>query len=190
MARETIFKALWRLNKVWPLVLGGLLVVNLGVFTGLNQLVLPNLETLERQFIEAQGLSRKSQQELAAAGTPLAAFHQGQEDLAEFREHIPPRSDLTTLIGELFSLAQQAGLSIDQVNYDPKEIAEERLLRYGLTFAVTGTYRQVKQFVYLLEQSERLISIENIALSGASEDGEGRVSLRLMLSTVFRTEIS
>ncbi|BCR05766.1 hypothetical protein DESUT3_28350 [Desulfuromonas versatilis] len=189
MARETIFQALWRLNKLWPSVLAGLLVLNLLVFTGLNQWVRPELESLEREFIEAQALSRKSQQEQASAGTPLAAFHQGQQDLAAFRERVPPRSDFTSLINELFALAQQAGLTIDQVNYDPKEITEERLLRYGLTFAVTGTYRQVKQFAYLLEQSTRLIAIEKITLSGAGEPGQGRVSLRLMLSTVFRMEI-
>ncbi len=190
MARETILQALWRLNKPFPLAILALLVLNLALYGVLTFGVSPRLEALEREYIDLQAMTRQSQQELAAAGTPLAAFRKGQQDLEEFREMIPPRKDLTALVGELFSLAEKAGLTINQVHYSPKEIPEERLLTYALNFSVTGTYRQIKLFVYSLEQSERLIAIERISLSGGGESGQELVSLSLLLSTVFRTEIS
>jgi hypothetical protein len=92
-----------------------------------------------------------------------------------------PQSEFPALLGEIFSLASQAGLAIDQIGYQPKELEGQGLLRYGLAFSVHGDYGQVKRFIYSLEQSERLFVIDGLTLSGGQEAGEATVELRLQL---------
>ncbi|MEJ2699546.1 MAG: type 4a pilus biogenesis protein PilO, partial [Desulfuromonadales bacterium] len=71
----------------------------------------------------------------------------------------------------------------------PKE-EEKGLLSDALSFTVTGKYEQVKKFIFSLEQSKRLIALEQISLSGGEQSGKEQVSLHLKLSTYFRTEAS
>ncbi len=190
MTRETTLQALWRLNRGFPLVIGVLLVINILAYALMSLLVTPKVSALERRFIEEQAQVRSLRQLHSSAASPQELFRHNRDDLEKFREFIPHKGQFTALIQELFSLAQGAGLTINQVNYDPRPIPGERLLQYGLNFAVTGDYGQIKRFVFSLEQSSRLIAIEQISLSGAAVDGQNRVSLNLRLSTYFKTEAS
>jgi type IV pilus assembly protein PilO len=103
---------------------------------------------------------------------------------------IPPRSELSAFIKELFSYADSSKLEIKQINYQPAWDEELALLSYNLQFSVSGEYRQLKKFIHLLEGSERILIISDISLSG----GEGRkeknaeVSLRIQMKTFFRGE--
>lgn len=189
MERESILLAAWRLNRVFPLVIGGLLLLNIAVYLVISFSTSPQLNALERQLIEQQASLREGRAG-AAAQNPVKAYRQGESDLNKFAEAIPPKSEYTALIGEIFSLAGRAGLAIDSIGYDPKEIAGQNLLRYGLAFSVKGDYGQIKRFIHSLEQSERLIVIEDLALSGGGQPGEAQVELRLRLATFFRTEAS
>jgi CBS domain-containing protein len=63
---------------------------------------------------------------------------------------------------------------------------DNALLRYQLTFTVNGPYRAIKQFVHTLEQSPRLIIIQQVGLQGADQPGGSDVRLQLNLDTFFR----
>jgi len=189
MARESILLTAWRLNKKIPLLIGGLILLNIAAYAILSNVVGPRLDALERRYIERQSQVRQVRltgQSGAAAGSPREIFRRGEEDLGKFRAAIPSRTEFTALIGEIFSLATNAGLSIDRIGYEPKEITGHELLRYTLNFSVSGDYGQIKRFVYSLEQSDRLIAIEELSLSGESK--EGKVNLRVRLSTYFKTD--
>jgi type IV pilus assembly protein PilO len=186
MAGVSLLRAAWQAEKKLPLVVALLLLVNLGIFVGMRYYLLPQVEQLERVYIERQAAIRKGHAEERSPQEPQEDLWGAKNDLQVFWQAIPPRAELTVLIGELFMLADEAGLSINQINYDPKEVEGRPLLRYGLNFSVSGEYAQVKRFVYSLEQSERLIAIENVALSSAGEPEQGQVNLSLKLSTLFR----
>lgn len=188
MGRESIFLAAWRLNKTVPLLIGGLLLLNVAAYALMTYVVAPGIDNLERRYIERQSSVRQVRQTGAATGSPQEIYQRGVEDLEKYREAIPSRAEFTALIGEIFSLAQRAGLSIDRVGYDPNEIPERGLLRYALNFSLGGDYGQVKRFVYSLEQSERLIIIEELSLRGG-ETAQGDVDLRIRLSTYFRMDV-
>lgn len=191
MARESLLVAAWRFNRKYPLIILGLLLLNLAVYFLMVYLVTPWVGELERRFIEQQAQVRQTQQGLAALATPQTIFRRGQSDLQSFRDQVPLRSEFPALMSDLYLLARKAGLDIERITYDPKLLTEAELLRYGLVFAVAGDYGQVKKFVHSLEQSSRLIAIEEIALSaGENEQGKSSVLLRLRLSTYFKADPS
>ncbi len=191
MARESLLVAAWRFNRKYPLVILGLLFLNLVVYFLMLYLVDPWVGGLERRFIEQQAQARQAQQGLAALATPQSIFRRGQTDLQSFREMVPLRSEYPALMSDLYLLASKAGLDIERISYDPKIVTEAELLRYGLVFSVAGDYGQVKKFVHFLEQSSRLIAIEEIALnSGENDEGKTSVMLRLRLSTYLKADPS
>ncbi len=189
MNKESLLLAAWRLNKKIPLLIAVLLIVNCLVFLGLQYFLSPRLEGLERRFIKVQNEVRKQRAGSQDSGQAQAVFWRAQDDLGIFVERIPPRAGLTGLIEELFDLATSAELGIDQINYDPQPIEGRDFLRYSLVFSVTGKYKQVKRFVYSLEQSDRLITMEQIGLTGEADSARGDVSLSLRFSTLFRKEV-
>jgi type IV pilus assembly protein PilO len=186
MAREALLQAVWRTNRILPIVLGLLLLVGV-LLLGINSLVVtPRLENLERDFIRRQEAYRQARLAGESADTPEALFRQGQADLETFRQAIPPRGDFPALVGDVFDLAGITGLTIDRIEYAPKILESEGLLQYSLTFNVGGSYGQIKKFVYLLEHSTRLIAIEELALNSAQTPDT--ISLRLKLATYFRMD--
>jgi type IV pilus assembly protein PilO len=190
MERESILLAAWRLNRILPLLVGGLVLLNVVAYLSLNYLASPQRDALEKQLMELQARVRQNRQSDAETKTPAEIFRRGEADLQKFRAVIPSKSGFPALLGEIFSLAGQAGLTIDQIGYQPKEVEGRGLLRYGLAFSVNGDYGQIKRFIYSLEQSERLIVIDSLTLSGGRESGLATVELRLQLATFFRTEAS
>lgn len=192
MARESILLTAWRLNRRIPVLIGGLILLNIAAYSIMSYVVLPRINALERRYIDRQAQVREARltgQSSASAGSPREIYRRGEEDLEKFRGAIPSRTEFTALIGEIYSLAEKAGLSIDRIGYDPKEVEGRGLLRYALNFSVSGDYGQIKRFVYSLEQSDRLIAIEEISLSGGGKSAEGEVNLRVRLSTYFKTDI-
>ena len=86
-------------------------------------------------------------------------------------------------------LAAKNDLDINQVQYSPKLLPDQGLLAYSLEFSVTGSYGEIKHFIFGLEQSPRLISIDQLGLSAAARPGRQRqVALSLRLTTYFRSE--
>lgn len=190
MERESILLAAWRLNRFYPLLISSLLLLNVAAYLLLSYVASPKRDALERELMDLQSRVRQSRQLAVEAKSPAEIYRRGEADLQKFRTAIPAKSEFSALLGEIFSLADKAGLSIDRIGYQPKEIEGQRVLRYGLAFSVHGDYGQVKRFIHSLEQSERLIVIDGLTLSGGRESGEAQVELRLQLTTFFRTENS
>jgi type IV pilus assembly protein PilO len=188
MGHESYLRAAWRLNRIFPLAIGALLLLNAAAYLLLGHVAEPQRRSLEQQLLELQARSRQDRLADAATKTPAEIYRHGATDLQTFRAAIPVKGEFPELLGEVFSLAGRAGLAIDQVGYQPREVEGQALLRYGLAFSVRGDYGQLKRFIHALEQSQRLITIDGLTLSGGRDPGEAPVELRLQLATFFRTD--
>lgn len=184
MSRVPYWLAAWRVNRVVPVVLAGLLLVDVVLYVVLTTSVFPAEGAAQRDFLTAEGQLRSRR---APRLGSAEALRQSEADLARFRQGIPAREDFSALIGDLYALAGDCELLLTQISYQPKELADQELLAYSLNFSVAGTYPQLKRFIHGLEQSRRLLLIEDLSLGGdpASDDGEG-VTLNLRLTTYFR----
>lgn len=185
---KSLIVAIWRTNRTFPLIMAALLVANILLFLGLSRMYSPRVEELERRYLAAQGEAHEAALRRERMATPQGRFQKNQEDLQTFRAAIPPRGEFSELVREIFSLADGAGLVIERVSYEPQ--AEGNLLRYSLSFSVTGDYGQIKKFIHSLEQSPRMIAIEELALSGKEAAEGGGVSLRVRLATYFKSQAS
>lgn len=183
---ERLLTAVWRTNRVFPLLLAGLLLLNALAFLGISTFISPEVKELERRYITTRADARQELRRREELATPQQRFRKNEADLQAFWKAIPPRGGFTDLVREIFSLASEAGLAIERVAYEPK--AEGRLLNYALSFSVSGDYRQIKSFIHAIEQSPRIIAIEELALAG-KEGAEGEpVTLRIRLTTYFTSQ--
>ncbi len=192
MDRIRSITAIWRTNRIFPVSIFTLFLLNIGIFLGLTYYVTPGVEMLERQYLRRQATVRQEMQAREAAETPLKIYRRGKEDLTSFYEAVPSRERFTSLIKEIFSLAGNAGLNIEQISYSPEALNDGKLLQYTLGFSIAGDYRQIKKFIFSLEQSRRIIAIEGLSLTGRrdSKKNSESVNLTIRLSTFFRTDVS
>lgn len=188
MAREGLLIAVWRVNKVYPWVIAVLLVLNVLVAVFLYSYWSPKVEGMERELMSKQTRLRTVKAQSGMVLSPQEYFRQGEEDLETFFNAIPKESEFTGLIEELFRLAQEAGLTIDAISYSPKPLEEWGLLQDSLSFSINGSYGQIKQFIFSLEQSPRLMTIEQLSLGNTGSDDQQQVTMRVQLVTFFRLE--
>lgn len=181
MKQRPFLLTLWSINRSVPLILGALLAVNLlGLLFNLL-VVTPQLDRAERELVDVQRQLRRGE-----SASPRQAYAQGSTDLARFRLLLPSNRNFSELIGDLYALAASCNLEIGQISYAPKALPETEMLSYALKFSVTGTYDELKRFVYGLEASQRIVVLDQMVLNAArGEEGEALVTLGLSLTTYF-----
>jgi type IV pilus assembly protein PilO len=184
MQRETVWQAAWRANRKLPLLLLGLLLLNLVAYFMPLQWLARDADETQREFIRLQSEERGPGR--GGVLTPAEAYARAVDDLQRFRAAIPDQKELSGLVDELFRLAERSGLTISRVQYSAKADIGQQLLHYEIRFEVSGSYDQVRKLVHAVEQSPRLLTIDALALGGGRS--EGNVSLRLQLTTFFRTD--
>ena len=186
MIREPAWKAVWRVNRIIPICLLGILVINVLILLFLNLRMEDKASRIQSEFIRLQAEERRTQTGRDDSASELVIYSRGLEDLQKFRQAIPDKSKLSGLVNELFSLADRAGLTIKSVNYNSDSDPKQKLLEYKITYQVAGNYNQIKKMIHMIEQSDRLIAIDELSL-GSARKGES-VSLSLVLTTFFRTD--
>ncbi len=187
MAAMSYIKAIWQQNRILPVLIGVLLVLNLAAFSLAEFYLVPRVSSLEQRLLDRQGQLRRQQQGRDPDTTLRTAYRQGREELERFQQAIPEKARFTLLIEDLFAMAHAAGLDIRQIDYSPKVIESNLLLSYTLVFSVGGSYEQIKKFVFALENSPRVIALDELSLSHAEAEGQS-VTMRLRFTTFFRAD--
>ncbi|MCK5826853.1 MAG: type 4a pilus biogenesis protein PilO [Desulfuromusa sp.] len=183
-----LITAVWEQSRTPIIVIIVLLLLVISIFVGQRWISEPNLLALRTEQSQLQQHIRQRQMEFANSGIPVSTAEKVEKNLQQFDHLIPAQTDFSDFIGELFEWAQQAGLDIHQISYQPEYEKETEFLRYGLSFSVKGSYSQVKKFIHLLENAQRILLIEKISLTGSSSNkkSKNKVSLRIKLSTYFQ----
>ncbi|MBN2429154.1 MAG: type 4a pilus biogenesis protein PilO [Deltaproteobacteria bacterium] len=179
-------KKIWETNRFLPLLTMVLAVLTLVLFLCVNWWLKPRAAELQSQLAGRQQLFNR----LAGSGEsrlPVGELvKRGRADIKLFWDKIPVRRDFPTLVSEVSSLATMAGLTVDRIQYSPEDMPEKKLLRYGLNFTVGGEYPKVKKFIYLIEQSERILTLDEISFLGRGDAQESGVQMNIRLSTLFK----
>lgn len=184
MNRKSVLVAVWSAHRLLLLGLGSFFGLNILLFSLLYFGIAPKLAQTERELALLQQQLRRND-----TVAPQQAYAEGLKDYERFRALLPSLRNFSELIGDLYSLAEQCNLEISQIGYTQKELSETGLLAYALRFSLTGTYDELKRFIYGLEESKRLVVIEQVTLNTAKgEEGAALVSLNLSLTTYFGTE--
>jgi len=184
MRWKELARQLWKSHRSSLVLLGALLILNLLLLVTLEQFVTPRVAEQESTFLKRQAEIRQLlRNQGGATNTPEQEYLVAAQDLSKFRLTIPDYQEFTGLIEELLVLSSRAGLNITRIGYGSEQLKESELLKLELSFNVAGDYAQIKRFLHYLEQSARLIAIQQIDLQSADDKG---VNLRLNLTTYFR----
>lgn len=185
--QHSLLSVLWQQNRVQIGLIILLFVIMIGGYAVKYRVVDPYLQHLSTAQFRLQQQVRQRQVEFSNSGIPVSTAEQIKQDLEQFNSLIPEQEFFSTFLGELFSWAQESGLGIHQISYNPEREEGAGLFRYGLGFSVNGDYMQLKKFLYLLENSKRMLIIDKISLSGINADKNGKsVNLRIELTTFFQ----
>jgi Tfp pilus assembly protein PilO len=174
------------------IVLTVALVVNMLVFAfvvyPLSQRV-ANIE--QRNQAAAQALAQARTEHAQAQGT-LTGKARASAELATFYRDVLPQDlagarRLTYL--RLARLARESNLEYERSTYAPVAENDSTLTRLQIQMVLSGTYAEMRDFIYQLETAPEFVVIDNIQLAEGSE-GTGSLVVTLDLSTYYRVTAS
>jgi len=128
-----------------------------------------------------------TQQKILEEQQPDQAYQKKYGELQQFFASVPLADNLPELVTDLYNLSRKSGISLNNISYAPKQISELEYLQYDIKFSVDGSYRQIKHFLHVIEQSPRLWAIGGIVLNGKEMNHHRSIHLDIALSTWFRT---
>jgi Tfp pilus assembly protein PilO len=167
-------------------VLAALAALNLILYLTLN---LPRLhrETVEQRRVDAvtQGLSevsrrvgimRELDQRFETEKGKVVTFY---GDLLGTKEN-----RMIRIQREVRTIAASLGMDPESIGYQPEFLDKVGLVRFSLSVPLVGDYRNLRQFIHKIENSENFLIIDSVALGG-SRDGGALLDLNIQLSTYF-----
>lgn len=100
-------------------------------------------------------------------------------DIQKFNNILPLRDEMTKIIRELNSLAKESSLVLYDVSYESKKNAKGDIFPISFSFPLEGKYSNIKDFIYKLEISKRLITIDDLSLEKASGKEDIRLKIKV-----------
>jgi Tfp pilus assembly protein PilO len=175
---------IWREKQLLLVVLGILLIANLIYFFTYRVQFEERLQDYAARAEQSQGRLDQARATRVAAERELAAYRKVQHDIQDVYENrwSTEAARLATLIEEVKRLAVVSQLVPQSYSFAHVAGAPEAS-SVAITFAVQGTYQQVRRLINLLELSQQFVIVDQITLSGRGEDV---LTLNLHVKTLFR----
>lgn len=170
---------------VMPLAVA--LVVNVLVYVLLvSPLAARVANVAERELAAEQALAAARQEHGQAEGAQTGKARASAE-LATFYEDVLPQDlsgarRLTYL--RLAQLAREANLAIRRVSREPLVERGSTLTRLKIDMVLSGTYADMRSFIYQLETAPEFVVIDNVELAEGADGGSLVVTVEL--STYYR----
>jgi Tfp pilus assembly protein PilO len=141
----------------------------------------------QRDQAAEQALTEARVEHTQASGT-LNGKARASAELATFYRDVLPQDlagarRLTYL--RLARLARDSNLQYERASYDPTVEADSSRTRLRIQMVLSGTYADMRDFIYRLETAPEFVVIDNVQLAEGS-DGNGSLVVTLDLSTYFR----
>lgn len=142
----------------------------------------------ERERAAEQALAQARAEHATAAGT-LTGKSRASTELATFYNDVLPKDlagarRLTYL--RLAQLARESDLEYRRATYAPTVDSESTLTRLQIQLVLSGTYSNMRAFIYQLETAPEFVVIDNVQLAEGA-DGGGTLVVTLDLSTYYRS---
>jgi Tfp pilus assembly protein PilO len=163
------------------------LLVNVLVYVLLVYPLSQRVANVEQRNQAAEQALSAGRADYAQANGTLTGKDRASTELATFyKDVLPPDLSgarrLTQL--RLQQLARQSGLEFERAGYDPMPERNSTLTRLNITMVLSGSYANIRTFIYQLEAAPEFVVIDNVALTEGSEGGQLVVTLQL--STYYR----
>jgi Tfp pilus assembly protein PilO len=143
----------------------------------------------ERERAAEQTLAQAKAAHDQASGT-LTGKSRAAAELTTFYQDVLPQDlagarRLTYL--RLARLARESGLDYRRASYAPVVETGSTLTRLQIQLVLSGTYPDMRNFIYQLETASEFVVIDNVHLAEGADEG-GSLVVTLDLSTYFRNQ--
>jgi Tfp pilus assembly protein PilO len=143
----------------------------------------------ERERAAEQTLAQAKAAHDQASGT-LTGKSRAAAELTTFYQDVLPQDlagarRLTYL--RLARLARESGLDYQRASYAPVVETGSTLTRLQIQLVLSGTYPDMRNFIYQLETASEFVVIDNVHLAEGADEG-GSLVVTLDLSTYFRNQ--
>ena len=85
---------------------------------------------------------------------------------------------------EVRKIAAGLGMDPESISYQPEFLDKVGLVRFTINVPLVGDYRNLRQFINRIENSENFLTVDSVTLGG-SKDGGALLDLSIQLSTFF-----
>ena len=165
-----------------------LLVVNIVAYFAIVSPLARSVANIEQRDRAAERSLAAAQAELSEVSGMLTGKAKASGELATFYNDVLPQDlsgarRLTYL--RLARLARGANLDYERSSYSPTVETDSTLTRLGIQMVLSGTYANIRTFIYELETAPEFVVIDNIQLSEGGRDS-GSLVVSLELSTYYR----
>ncbi len=187
MKSSSFLQVFWEHNRARVVMILVLIILTVAALTVRLLAVEPRLQSLNEERFRLQQLIRQRKADFVDSEIPISMAAQLDKNIQKFNALIPEKKLFSLFLGDLFAWSEEAGLELDQIQYNPESDEGTGFLRYGINFSVKGSYAQIKEFIHLFEQSERILLINKISLNGSGSRGkDDQVSLNISATTYFK----
>ena len=155
-----------------------------------NQAISKNSElaSLQKKIAEAKEDMVNRQEQLESINRQIDIK---RDEVNERFEKLLEKSDnYTIFIEQVQRKAKALDILIQNSTYDsPTQSAEtSKYLEFKFNATVTGQYNKMKRFLWEVENAMgRLVKISNLEINAPVSDKQGNISMKLTLSTFFKS---
>ena len=167
-------------------VLAAVAALNLILYLTLN---LPRMhrESVEERRVEAvtQGLSELSRR-VGIMKDLDQRFETEKQKVDTFYNDLlgDKENRMVRIQREVRKIAAGLGMDPESISYQPEFLDKVGLVRFTVNVPLVGDYRNLRQFITRIENSENFLMIDSVTLGG-SKDGGALLDLSIQLSTFF-----
>ncbi len=166
-------RATWTISRTGrPGVVGIALLLAAALFLFSTHLkVAAEVEALRADLATAQRQARTAAADkVADPGTAMRA--------------LPARTDMPAILRQLFDGATRAQLAVDTAKYEINATKSSDVVRYQITFPVTGPYPQIRAFLEATLATMPAVALRDLAIDRKSiGDGDVEAQLRMTVYT-------
>lgn len=91
---------------------------------------------------------------------------------------------MTRVLAEIKDLCNRAGIPPSSLSYEKQVLEGQDVSRRTITFAVNGSYAQLRQLINFIELSDSFLILDQVSLRGNDVEG-APLRISLSLSTLF-----
>ena len=177
MSRWRWRASLWS-ERLGPIGRLGLGLVALGATFYVGSVV-PGQSDLQEGQGTVSALRDRVMQEAGEA--PLAPTGPGEE-LERFYKLIPPDSEVSQALRQVYRISAERGLQLEQAEYRMATEGQGRLFRYEVAFPVVGTYPQIRLFLRQVSSEVPFAVPDKVNFDYQDpKSGQVRATIRLLL---------
>lgn len=160
-----------------------LLLVNIFVYLVAIKPRWSEADALRKEYLTLRADESRLREEKHEKIRLAEDVRQARLDLKDFISELAPDTVISKIRSDIYRAAKRSSISISSAKYSLPEYKYDDIVKYGISFPVSGQYRRVRRFIYALEKMPYLMSINDLAIRS---EKEGNVVVDIMISIYLK----